>query len=99
MAKRGAHAPPYLLSAPDGFSSFESAYGAHNLVDSEDWLMATDGECGVRIITAAPEIRGVMGAVNELSKRGVVFSIGHRQEPFSVSFPFLQMIVALRVLT
>ncbi|KAJ7350525.1 carbohydrate esterase family 9 protein [Mycena albidolilacea] len=77
MAKRGAHAPPYLLSAPDGFSSFESAYGAHNLVDSEDWLMATDGECGVRIITAAPEIRGVMGAVNELSKRGVVFSIGH----------------------
>ncbi|KAJ7018349.1 carbohydrate esterase family 9 protein [Mycena alexandri] len=77
MAKRGAHAPPFLLSAPDGFSSFEDAYGAHNLVDSEDWLMSSDGQCGVRIVTAAPEIRGVMGAVNELSKRGVVFSIGH----------------------
>ncbi|KAK7057577.1 carbohydrate esterase family 9 protein [Favolaschia claudopus] len=77
MAKRGAHAPPFLLSAPDGYGSFEDAYGAHNLVDSEDWLMSSEGQCGVRIITAAPEIRGVMGAVHELSKRGIVFSIGH----------------------
>ncbi|KAF7315096.1 Carbohydrate esterase family 9 protein [Mycena indigotica] len=77
MAKRGAHAPPFLLSAPDGFASFEETYGVQNLVDSEDWLMNTDGQCGVRIITAAPEIKGVMGAVNELVKRGVVFSIGH----------------------
>ncbi|KAJ6593465.1 carbohydrate esterase family 9 protein [Mycena capillaripes] len=77
MAKRGAHAPPYLLSAPEGFQSFEKAYGAHNLVDSEDWLMSTEGQCGVRIVTGAPEIKGVMGAVSELSKRGVVFSIGH----------------------
>ncbi|KAJ6589876.1 carbohydrate esterase family 9 protein [Mycena vulgaris] len=77
MAKRGAHAPPFLLSAPDGFQSFESAYGALNLVDSEDWLMSADGQCGVRIVTGAPEIKGVMGALNELSKRGIVFSIGH----------------------
>ncbi|KAJ7188696.1 carbohydrate esterase family 9 protein [Mycena filopes] len=80
MAKRGAHAPPFLLAAPDGFASFEDAYGASNMVDAEDWLMSSDGlgsQCGVRIVTAAPEIRGVMGAVNELSKRGVVFSIGH----------------------
>lgn len=77
MEKRGAHAPPFLLSAPDGFQSFESAYGAHNLVDSEDWLMSADGQCGVRIVTGAPEIKGVMGALNELSKRGVIFSIGH----------------------
>ncbi|KAJ7647690.1 carbohydrate esterase family 9 protein [Roridomyces roridus] len=77
MAKRGAHAPPFLLSAPEGIKSFESAYGAHNLVDSEDWLMATEGQCGVRIITGAPEIKGVVGAVHELTKRGVVFSIGH----------------------
>lgn len=33
---------------------------------------------GVRIITAAPEIDGVMPAVEEVVKRGVVFSIGHR---------------------
>ncbi|KAJ7209755.1 carbohydrate esterase family 9 protein [Mycena pura] len=77
MAKRGAHAPPFLLSAPEGLKSFENTYGAQNLVDSEDWLIGADGECGVRIITAAPEIKGVMSAVQELSKRGVVFSIGH----------------------
>ncbi|KAJ7287180.1 carbohydrate esterase family 9 protein [Mycena rebaudengoi] len=76
MAKRGAHAPPFLLAAPEGFKSFEDAYGAQNLVDSEDWLMGTDG-AGVRIVTGAPEIKGVMGALKELNKRGVVFSIGH----------------------
>ncbi|KAJ6491837.1 carbohydrate esterase family 9 protein [Mycena vitilis] len=80
MEKRGAHAPPFLRAAPDGFQSFEEVYGAHNLVDSEDWLMSnnsTDGHCGVRIITAAPEIKGVMGAVKELHQRGVIFSMGH----------------------
>ncbi|KAK0453610.1 carbohydrate esterase family 9 protein [Armillaria borealis] len=75
MAKRGAHAPSFLLSAKDGFRSFEELYGAVNLADSEDWLMAD--AVGVRIITAAPEIEGVMQAVSELDKRGVVYSIGH----------------------
>jgi N-acetylglucosamine-6-phosphate deacetylase len=79
MAKRGAHAPPFLRDAPEGFKSFESLYGADNLLDAEDWLMAGHGEtAGVRIITAAPEVRGVMDTVTELARRGVVFSIGHR---------------------
>ncbi|KAJ6631608.1 Metallo-dependent hydrolase [Mycena sp. CBHHK59/15] len=77
LAKRGAHAPSFLLAAPEGFKSFEDAYGTDNLVDSDDWLMGGDGQTGVRIVTGAPEIKGVMGAVSELSKRGVVFSIGH----------------------
>ena len=82
MAKRGAHAPPFLLPAPEGFKSFENLYGADSLADPEDWLM-NDGvveleSVGVRIITAAPEVEGVMEAVNELAKRNVVFSIGHR---------------------
>ena len=33
---------------------------------------------GVRIITAAPEISGVLDAVRDLGQRGIVFSIGHR---------------------
>jgi N-acetylglucosamine-6-phosphate deacetylase len=70
------------LPAPEGFKSFESIYGAENLANSEDWLMAGDGVCeagvGVRIITAAPEVNGVMGSVSELTKRGIVFSVGHR---------------------
>ena len=60
--------------------SFEDVYGAENLADKEDWLMAAgkDHSTGVRIITAAPEIKGVMDIVSELDHRGVVFSIGHR---------------------
>lgn len=78
-SKRGAHAPPFLLSASEGTKSFEDVYGAENLLDNEDWLLASEGQnVGARLITAAPEIDGVMNAIGELSKRGVVFSIGHR---------------------
>ncbi|KDQ28215.1 carbohydrate esterase family 9 protein [Pleurotus ostreatus PC15] len=77
-AKRGAHVPSFLLAAPDGIKSFEEVYGAENLADSEDWLMSSDGtRIGVRMITAAPEIEGVMQSIGELDKRGIVFSIGH----------------------
>jgi len=77
-AKRGAHSPPFLLPAPEGTKSFEEVYGEQNLVENEDWLMAVgDQNAGVRMITAAPEIDGVMNAIGELSKRGIVFSIGH----------------------
>jgi hypothetical protein len=40
--------------------------------------MDRDAPLGVRIITAAPEINGVLDAVHELDQRGIVFSIGHR---------------------
>ena len=53
-------------------------YGAQNLATKEDWLMEQDAPLGVRIITAAPEIVGVLDAVSELDQRGIVFSIGHR---------------------
>jgi N-acetylglucosamine-6-phosphate deacetylase len=80
FAKRGAHAPPFLLTAPEGYKSVEKLYGAENLADAEDWLMNQGvlNEVGVRIITAAPEVEGVMESVSELTKRGIVFSIGHR---------------------
>ncbi|KAF8914567.1 Metallo-dependent hydrolase [Mucidula mucida] len=77
MAKRGAHAPSFLLPASKGLKSFEEVYGAENLAEKEDWLMASTNDAGVRIITAAPEISGVMDVVSELDHRGVVFSIGH----------------------
>ncbi|KAL1745031.1 carbohydrate esterase family 9 protein [Schizophyllum fasciatum] len=78
-AKRGAHAPSFLLPAPNGIESFKEVYGAENLVDAEDWLMTGQHErgLGVRVITAAPEVDGVMSTISPLSKSGVVFSIGH----------------------
>ena len=83
MAKRGAHAPQFLLTADDGFESIEKVYGAENLAVHEDWLMScadADG-VGVRIITAAPEITGVRVGMEEVVKRGVTWSIGHRFVP------------------
>lgn len=80
MAKRGAHAPSFLQTAPEGINSFEELYGAQNLSSASEWLSTSPSEAltGVRIITAAPEVEGVMDAVSELDKRGIVFSIGHR---------------------
>ncbi|KAK7036426.1 N-acetyl-glucosamine-6-phosphate deacetylase [Paramarasmius palmivorus] len=75
MAKRGAHTPSFLMSAPEGLKSFEELYGPENLVEDEDWLMGDN--VGVRIITAAPEVKGVMAAIEPLTKRGIAFSIGH----------------------
>ncbi|KAF8891794.1 Metallo-dependent hydrolase [Infundibulicybe gibba] len=91
-AKRGAHAPPFLLSAPEGLKSFEDIYGAENLRDVEDWTMAGGGHdvVGVRMVTAAPEIDGVMGAIGQLTKRGIVFSIGHSTASSAVATSAVQ---------
>lgn len=81
MAKRGAHDPTFVITAAGGVKTFEEIYGAENVCEAEDWLMANAGESdevGVRIFTAAPEIEGVLEAVGELTKRGIVYSIGHR---------------------
>ncbi|QRV83840.1 carbohydrate esterase family 9 protein [Ceratobasidium sp. AG-Ba] len=71
-AKRGAHTQSMLLSAPDGIATMEDVY-------SPAALQKHTG--GVRIITAAPELDGVLGAVGPLAERGVVFSIGHSIAP------------------
>ncbi|KAF9519366.1 carbohydrate esterase family 9 protein [Hydnum rufescens UP504] len=68
QVKRGAHAQPLLLSAPKGIASIEEVYGPENLAP---------GGPGVRMITAAPELQGIMESIHHLSDRGVIFSIGH----------------------
>lgn len=92
LAKRGAHAPLHIRSPPKGFASFEEMYGVENLATKDDWLMDSDAPLGVRIITGAPEINGVLDAVHELDQRGVVFSIGHR---YSISNRLCRMYVRL----
>jgi N-acetylglucosamine-6-phosphate deacetylase len=82
-AKRGAHAPPFLLTASDGTETLEKVYGEQNLAENEDWLMGDSQTTGVRIITAAPEVDGVMNAIGDLSKRGILFAIGHRYVSFN----------------
>lgn len=80
MSKRGAHSPALIIPASKGFETFESIYSPENLAEAEDWLMSGDAihnTVGVRMITAAPEVEGVMEAINEASKRGICFNIGH----------------------
>lgn len=45
---------------------------------------------GVRIITGAPEVEGVMEAISIASKRGICFSIGHRLAPLSTSADYMR---------
>jgi N-acetylglucosamine-6-phosphate deacetylase len=47
--------------------SFEEVYGSSGL-----------DQDGVKIITAAPDVYGVVAAAGELRERGVTLSIGHR---------------------
>ena len=81
LSKRGAHNPSLVFPATGGLKTFEEIYGVENMGSTEDWLTgdsAETGRVGVRIITAAPEVDGVLDAVYELTKRGIVYSIGHR---------------------
>lgn len=66
------------MDALSGFQSLEEVYGPENLVEPEDWIMSADQGPAVRLITAAPEVPGIMGTIGELNKRGIAFSIGHR---------------------
>lgn len=53
----------------------ERVYGDKALADSNDGESKFDG---VRMITAAPEVEGVMQAIKVMTERGIVVSIGHR---------------------
>lgn len=45
---------------------------------------------GVRMITGAPEVEGVMQAIAKASKRGICFNIGHRLAPLSTSADYMR---------
>lgn len=73
-SKKGVHNISILRDAPDGFASLEECYGADNLRSST-----------VKMITAAPEVHGIMDSIPELAKRGIVFSIGHTEADYEKS--------------
>jgi len=77
MNKRGAHSPPLIIPASEGYKSFEAIFQPENLVATEDWLTGA-GSVGARIITAAPEVEGVMESIERVVKMGICFNIGHR---------------------
>ncbi|KAL0072468.1 N-acetyl-glucosamine-6-phosphate deacetylase [Marasmius tenuissimus] len=79
-SKRGAHSPAWLADAPEGFKSIEETYGSTNVSTNQDWRKggAIDGDTvGARIVTLAPEVQGILDAIEELTNRGIVVSMGH----------------------
>ena len=64
--KKGAHEELFLLDAANGIESFDEVYSAQAL-----------DQPGVKIITAAPDVPGVLDCIRPVTKRGVTFSIGH----------------------
>ncbi|KAF8505357.1 Metallo-dependent hydrolase [Hysterangium stoloniferum] len=70
--KRGAHMQGFLLAAPKGIKSFTEVYGEAALCPADQFVGRRGNTtfAGVRVITAAPEIEGVMPAIEELSRRG-----------------------------
>jgi N-acetylglucosamine-6-phosphate deacetylase len=73
-SKCGIHSPAVLQQAPYGFADPEACYGAENLPLPESGLRSP-----ITMITAVPEITGIMASIPDLSKRGIKFSIGHAE--------------------
>ncbi|TIC15416.1 Metallo-dependent hydrolase [Wallemia mellicola] len=70
-SRKGAHAPPFLLTATNGVSSIESVY------DSQTTKLETPNT-GIKLLTMAPDVEGVAESIGALAALpDVVISIGH----------------------
>lgn len=74
--KKGVHNLDTLRTAPQGMESLEACYGRKNLAEQGNVI---------KMITAAPEVEGIMGTISELRRRGIVFSIGHTEADYELS--------------
>lgn len=70
-SKRGVHNAAILRAADSGFAALEECYDARNLKSST-----------IKMITAAPEVTGIMDTIPELVQRGIIFSIGHTEADY-----------------
>ncbi|CAK4031937.1 carbohydrate esterase family 9 [Lecanosticta acicola] len=80
--KNGIHNLEVLQEAPNGFTDFESCYGAENLTQ--------DSRSPITMITAGPEVPGVDSLIPEVTRRGIVFSIGHTEATYEEATAAIQ---------
>ncbi|EPE28886.1 Metallo-dependent hydrolase [Glarea lozoyensis ATCC 20868] len=79
--KNGIHPVEVLVPAPNGFSDLEDIYGVENISSTID----RDGNIApprIRKITAAPEIAAMTNTIQEITSRGIVYSIGHTEATY-----------------
>ncbi|KZF19573.1 carbohydrate esterase family 9 protein [Xylona heveae TC161] len=77
--KRGIHSIDVLRSGDNGFQDFVECYGEKNLGVSPH---SHGPKATVKMITAAPEMGGIMNAIPEVASRDIVFSIGHSESTY-----------------
>ena len=68
--KKGAHCSGLIRTAPNSLVDLEAVYGAGEGGLDMAWP-------AVKLLTLAPEVEGVLGAIAPLVGRGVTVSIGH----------------------
>ncbi|KAH8165824.1 hypothetical protein CIB48_g2389 [Xylaria polymorpha] len=74
--KNGIHNVDVLRQA-ESFEDLEDCYGADNLRSEDGYRPAT-----VKMITAAPELGQMTAMIPELTRRGIVYSIGHSEATY-----------------
>lgn len=65
IKKKGCHPTETFVDAKEGEDKLNHVYGEHNLLDN------------VTILTAAPEIPGVLDLIPAITKKNIKFSLGH----------------------
>ncbi|ODQ77554.1 carbohydrate esterase family 9 protein [Babjeviella inositovora NRRL Y-12698] len=75
--KKGCHPVDCLVTAPAKFKSMEEVYGADNFKN-------------IAIITAAPEVEGVLETIPRLVESGVTVSIGHTTASYDLGVKAVQ---------
>ncbi|KAL1962033.1 hypothetical protein VTN77DRAFT_677 [Rasamsonia byssochlamydoides] len=88
--RNGIHKPDVLLASTNGFQDILDCYGAENVppVKTEDEPNVNGHspngnspknvrQPAIKMITAAPEVGGMLYNIRELVSRGIIYSIGH----------------------
>ncbi|KAI8631070.1 carbohydrate esterase family 9 protein [Xylariaceae sp. FL1651] len=74
--KNGCHNVDVLRQA-ERFEDLEDCYGANNLNAENSYRPAA-----IKMITAAPELGQMTALIPELTRRGIVYSIGHSESTY-----------------
>ncbi|KAI9741567.1 MAG: hypothetical protein M1818_004373 [Claussenomyces sp. TS43310] len=79
--KNGIHTAEVLIGAHKGIEDIEACYGAANL-SVQDASSGEHQRTQIRMLTAAPEVGVMTQLIPELTKRGIIYSIGHSEATY-----------------